>query len=73
MNVKKIAFVTALAFGSAAAFAQTTTPAATPTPGQHDHNINQRKVDQQDRVAQGVKSGQLTAVRPRGLSARRGA
>jgi hypothetical protein len=24
------------------------------------HHINQRKVDQQDRIAQGVKSGQLT-------------
>ena len=30
-------------------------------PGAHDYNINQRKVDQQDRIANGVKSGQLTA------------
>jgi len=35
--------------------------AQTPTPGAHDWNINQRKVDQQDRIAQGVRSGQLTA------------
>jgi hypothetical protein len=27
----------------------------------HDPTINQRKVDQQDRIAQGVKSGELTA------------
>jgi hypothetical protein len=33
----------------------------TPTPGKNDWNINQRKTDQQDRIAQGVKSGQLTA------------
>jgi hypothetical protein len=47
----------ALTLAPAALVAQSTTP----TPGAHDHNINQRKVDQQDRIAQGVKSGQLTA------------
>jgi hypothetical protein len=35
--------------------------AQTPTPGAHDYNINQRKVDQQDRIANGVKNGKLTA------------
>jgi len=45
----------ALFIAPAAMFAQT------PTPGTHDYNINQRKVDQQDRIANGVKSGQLTA------------
>jgi hypothetical protein len=35
--------------------------AQTPTPGANDWNINQRKVDQQERIAQGVRSGQLTA------------
>ncbi|HTW62072.1 MAG TPA: hypothetical protein VMD55_09705 [Terracidiphilus sp.] len=35
--------------------------AQTPTPGKHDWNINQRKGDQQQRIAQGVKSGKLTA------------
>jgi hypothetical protein len=35
--------------------------AQTPTPGANDYNINQRKVAQQDRIANGVKSGQLTA------------
>jgi hypothetical protein len=34
--------------------------AQTPTPGANDHNINQRKADQQARIAQGVHSGQLT-------------
>jgi hypothetical protein len=41
------------------------TPAAllaqTPTPGANDYNIHQRKVAQQDRIGNGVKSGQLTA------------
>src|SRR5580698_6395451 len=32
----------------------------TPTPGAHDYNINQRKVDQQHRSANGVKNGKLT-------------
>src|ERR1700733_15849954 len=54
-------FVTAvlafsLVLAPAAMIAQTT-----PTPGAHDYNINQRKVDQQDRIANGVKNGKLTA------------
>jgi len=31
------------------------------TASAHAQDINQRKVDQQDRIAQGVKSGELTA------------
>jgi methionine-rich copper-binding protein CopC len=50
----------ALVIAPAALLAQTTTT-TTPTPGAHDYNIGQRKVDQQDRIANGVKSGQLTA------------
>jgi hypothetical protein len=34
--------------------------AQTPTPRKNDYNINQRKYDQQHRIANGVKSGQLT-------------
>ena len=54
-------FVTAvlastLVIAPAAMIAQTT-----PTPGAHDYNINQRKVDQQDRIANGVKDGKLSA------------
>ncbi len=57
MKMKPVVLAAILALTpSAALFAQTTTPApATPPP-----TINQRKVDQQDRIAQGVKSGQLT-------------
>jgi hypothetical protein len=56
MNAKSLILVAALIVTPTALLAQTT-----PTPGQHDHNINQRKTDQQDRIANGVKSGQLTA------------
>ena len=54
-------FVTAvlastLVIAPAAMMAQTP-----PTPGAHDYNINQRKVDQQDRIANGVKNGKLSA------------
>jgi hypothetical protein len=55
MNLAKLALLASLALAPVAIFAQT------PTPGQHDYDINQRKTDQQDRIAQGVKSGQLTA------------
>jgi hypothetical protein len=56
MNLTRLALIASLTLAPAAIFAQTT-----PTPGQHDYDINQRKTDQQDRIAQGVKSGQLTA------------
>ena len=56
MNLTKLALIASLTLAPVAIFGQTT-----PTPGQHDYDINQRKTDQQDRIAQGVKSGQLTA------------
>jgi hypothetical protein len=43
-------------FASALMFAPVALLAQTPTPGAHDY-----KVDQQDRIANGVRSGQLTA------------
>jgi hypothetical protein len=46
MKLTHLALAAALAFAPAALFAQ---------------NINDRKVDQQDRIAQGTRSGQLTA------------
>jgi hypothetical protein len=55
MNLARLALIASLTLAPAAVFAQ-----STPTPGQHDYNINQRKTDQQGRIAQGVKSGQLT-------------
>jgi hypothetical protein len=55
MNLTKLALIATLTLAPAAIFAQT------PTPGQNDNNINQRKGDQQQRIGQGVQSGQLTA------------
>jgi hypothetical protein len=60
MKLTKLALIAILSLASGVIFAQTTAP-TTPTPGRNDYNINQRKTDQQDRIAQGVKSGQLTA------------
>jgi methionine-rich copper-binding protein CopC len=53
-------FVTAV-LASTLVIAPTAMIAQTPTPGAHDYNINQRKVDQQDRIGNGVKNGKLTA------------
>jgi len=53
MKLATFAIAATLALAPAAILAQAT---ATPDP-----TINQRKVDQQDRIAQGVKSGELTA------------
>ena len=55
MRIFTAVLVSALCIAPAAIFAQT------PTPGAHDYDINQRKADQQGRIANGVKSGQLTA------------
>jgi hypothetical protein len=57
MNLTKLALIASLTLAPAAIDAQSTTP----TPGQNDYNINQRKGDQQQRIGQGVQSGQLTA------------
>jgi len=57
MQLKNIALIAALALAPLAMYAQD----ATPTPGKNDYNINQRKVDQQKRIANGVRSGELTA------------
>ena len=54
MKVFTAVLASALFIAPAAMLAQT------PTPGANDYNINQRKVAQQDRIANGVKSGQLT-------------
>jgi hypothetical protein len=53
-------FVTAV-LASTLVIAPAAMIAQTPTPGAHDYNINQRKVDQQDRIGNGVKNGKLTA------------
>jgi hypothetical protein len=55
MKIASFAIAVMLALTPAVIFAQTaTTPA-------HDPTINQRKENQQDRIAQGVKSGELKA------------
>jgi hypothetical protein len=62
MNFKAFALAASLALTPAAVFAQTTAaPAATPNTPATSKTINQRKDNQQDRIAQGVNSGQLTA------------
>ena len=55
MKVFSAVLASALFLAPAAIFAQT------PTPGAHDYDIKQRKVAQQDRIANGVKNGRLTA------------
>jgi hypothetical protein len=54
MFSRKLFLMAALAVAPAAMMAQA------PTPGRNDYNIHQRQVAQQDRIANGVRSGQLT-------------
>ena len=56
MKFAALAFSAALTLVPAAALAQATVTTTTTTHA----TINQRKENQQDRIAQGVKSGQLT-------------
>lgn len=56
MRLTEIVIASALAIAPCALLAQ-----STPTPGKNDYDIQQRKVDQQQRIGNGVKSGQLTA------------
>ena len=55
---RKLLLMAALTIAPAAMLAQS--PAAMNTPGRNDYNIQQRKAAQQDRIANGVRSGQLT-------------
>ncbi len=54
MKLTLVALAATLSFAPAALFAQTTTTSKPAT-------IGQRQENQQDRIAQGVKTGQLTA------------
>jgi len=56
MTLTSLALATSLVLSPATAVL-----AQTPTPGRNDYNINQRKGAQQQRIGQGVRSGQLTA------------
>jgi hypothetical protein len=61
MNLKTLALAASLVLTPAAIFAQSTTTTTTSATTTKPPTINQRKENQQDRIAQGVKSGQLTA------------
>ena len=60
--IEKALFAGALAVLAVPAFSQTATPATTPAP-----TIQERKENQQDRIANGVQSGQLTAGETKNL------
>jgi hypothetical protein len=60
-EMKIVIFGAALAAMLLPAAAQTTTPPATNPPATPPATINQRKENQQDRIANGVQDGQLTA------------
>ncbi|GGA68010.1 hypothetical protein GCM10011507_19380 [Edaphobacter acidisoli] len=60
MHLTKLALIASLTLGPVAIIAQSTTSTPTTTAPVH-RDINQRKENQQDRIGQGVKSGQLTA------------
>ena len=65
MKLMNLVLSTGLVLAPAAMFAQVTTPPATvstvPVKPVTGKTIAARKTDQQDRIAEGVKSGQLTA------------
>ena len=53
---------------SGTAFAQQTTPIA--APAAQNNTVNDRRTDQQDRIANGVQSGQLTAGETKNIESR---
>ncbi len=53
---------------SGTAFAQQTTPGT--TPAAQNNTVNDRRTDQQDRIANGVQSGQLTAGETKNIESR---
>lgn len=61
MNVARLAIAASLILSPVAILAQSSTTTPTTTTAPTSASINQRKENQQDRIAQGVKSGQLTA------------
>ena len=63
MHFTKLALIASLTLAPAAILAQSTTaPASTPTTTAPVHRtINQRKENQQDRIAQGINKGTLSA------------
>ena len=66
MKNKLITFATT-ALLTATAFAQSAAPTPTPDATKKPQNIRQRKINQQARIHQGVKSGELTKHETRNL------
>ncbi len=60
MKIVKLALAAAVAFAPAMIFAQTTVPVTSTATHEKHATINQRKENQQDRIAQGVKAGTLS-------------
>jgi hypothetical protein len=67
MNRKLILFAAAVLVASGPVFAQQTQPAQ---PQSQTSTVNDRRTDQQDRIANGVQSGQLTAGETKNLEGR---
>ncbi len=68
LDRKSLAIVVAALALSGTAFAQQTQPAPTEQP--KEGSVNDRRADQQDRIANGVQSGQLTAGETKNLESR---
>jgi hypothetical protein len=60
----------AVAFSGPAFAQQTTTPTPATTPAPQNNTVNDRRTDQQDRIANGVQSGQLTAGETKNIEGR---
>jgi hypothetical protein len=60
----------AVAFSGPAFAQQTTAPAPQTTPAPQANTVNDRRTDQQDRIANGVQSGQLTAGETKNIEGR---
>jgi lysozyme family protein len=70
--MKRTLFTLAVAalIASGSAFAQQSQPSTQTQPNQPAPTVNDRKQDQQDRIANGVDSGQLTAGETKNLESR---
>jgi hypothetical protein len=72
MKTRNLILITAavIALFVPAAFAQQSDTGSTPTPAETPATIAQRKDNQQDRIAQGIDSGQLTAGETKNLESK---
>ena len=70
MKHRMMMLAVAVLIASGPAFAQQSQPAAQTQPNQPAPTINQRRDNQQDRIANGIDSGQLTAGETKNLESR---